>query len=166
MTKRSSDLAQDHQHTSPPSHTVDEYDLGHRDPTADIFVAERPWGSFRQFVSNEQVTVKIITVEPGHRLSLQLHDHRGEMWAVLDVPIDVTVDDRSWAAQPGETVWVPRGATHRMANSGDRPGRLLEVAFGHFDEADIHRLQDDYARDELVGDDADCPAGAGQGSTR
>ena len=72
-----------------------------------IFIVERPWGNFQQFVSNEQVTVKIITVEPGHRLSLQTHDHRGEFWQVLDVPIEVTVGDRTWSAQPGEAVWVP-----------------------------------------------------------
>jgi len=130
-----------------PSHpTPDDYVLGDRDPTDDIFVAERPWGTFQQFVSNEQVTVKIITVEPGHRLSLQRHSHRGEMWQVLDVPIEITVDTRTWTAEAGETVWVPRGSTHRMGNSGSRPGRLLEVAFGHFDEGDIERLQDDYAR--------------------
>ncbi|MGW5237795.1 phosphomannose isomerase type II C-terminal cupin domain [Monashia sp. NPDC004114] len=138
--------AHQHARVTAPRHTADEYDLGNRNPTKDIFVAERPWGQFQQFVSNEQVTVKIITVQPGHRLSLQRHDHRGEMWQVLDVPIDVTVDDRSWCAQRGETVWVPRGSTHRMGNSGDQPGRLLEVGFGHFDEADIERLQDDYAR--------------------
>lgn len=139
--------AVDHDHPqSPPRYTLDAYDTGNRNPTTDIFVAERPWGAFQQFVSNEQVTVKIITVQPGHRLSLQRHDHRGEMWAVLDVPIDITVDDREWVAEPGETVWVPRGSVHRMGNSGDRPGRLLEVGFGHFDESDIERLQDDYAR--------------------
>ncbi len=138
--------AHQHARAGAPRHTADEYDLGNRNPTKDIFVAERPWGQFQQFVSNEQVTVKIITVQPGHRLSLQRHDHRGEMWQVLDVPIDVTVDNRSWCAQPGETVWVPRGSTHRMGNSGDQPGRLLEVGFGHFDEADIERLQDDYTR--------------------
>jgi hypothetical protein len=33
-----------------------------------------------------------------------------------------------------------------MANQGERPGRVLEVAFGDFDEADIVRLADDYAR--------------------
>lgn len=135
-----------HTHDVRPRYTAEDYERGHRNPTDDIFVAERPWGQFQQFVSNETVTVKIITVEPGHRLSLQRHDHRGEMWQVLDVPIDITVDESQWTAQPGETVWVPRGATHRMANSGDRPGRLLEVAFGFFDESDIERLQDDYAR--------------------
>jgi mannose-6-phosphate isomerase-like protein (cupin superfamily) len=136
----------DHAHDVRPKYSVDEYRRGTRNPTEDIFVAERPWGEFQQFASNEQVTVKIITVQPGHRLSLQKHDHRGEMWQVLDVPIDITVDERQWTAQPGETIWVPRGSVHRMGNSGDRPGRLLEVAFGHFDETDIERIEDDYAR--------------------
>jgi mannose-6-phosphate isomerase-like protein (cupin superfamily) len=116
------------------------------DVTDRIFTSERPWGSFQQFVQNEQVTVKIITVEPGHRLSLQKHSHRGEMWHILDVPITVEVDGKEWAAQPGEQVWVPCGAVHRMSNKGAEPGRLLEIAFGDFDEADIERLHDDYAR--------------------
>jgi mannose-1-phosphate guanylyltransferase/mannose-6-phosphate isomerase len=137
-------------HTSQPAHVpVAAYrapDRGERNRVRDVFSEERPWGAFEQFVSNEQVTVKIITVEPGHRLSLQKHDQRGEMWQVLDVPIDVTLDERTWTARPGETIWVPRGSVHRMGNSGDQPGRMLEVAFGHFDEDDIHRLEDDYAR--------------------
>jgi mannose-6-phosphate isomerase len=116
------------------------------DPREAIFTVERPWGTFQQFVSNQEVTVKIITVEPGHRLSLQTHSHRGEFWQVLDVPIEVTVADRTWSAQPGESVWVPCHAEHRMANKGERAGRLLEIAFGDFDEADIVRLEDDYAR--------------------
>ena len=116
------------------------------DPREEIFIVERPWGNFQQFVSNHQVTVKIITVQPGHRLSLQTHDHRGELWQILDLPIEVTIGDRTWSAEPGETVWVPPHTVHRMANHGDGPGRLLEIAFGDFDEADIVRLQDDYAR--------------------
>ncbi len=116
------------------------------DPRAGIFTAERPWGTFQQFTKNAAVTVKIITVQAGHRLSLQRHSHRGEFWQVLDVPIDITVNDKSWTAQPGEQIWVPCGATHRMANSGEHPGRLLEIAYGDFDESDIERLQDDYSR--------------------
>jgi mannose-6-phosphate isomerase-like protein (cupin superfamily) len=68
------------------------------------------------------------------------------MWQVLDTPIQVKVDEREWEAQVGEMVWVPNGAQHRMANRSDRPGRLLEIAFGDFDESDIVRLHDDYAR--------------------
>ncbi|MGC5585460.1 phosphomannose isomerase type II C-terminal cupin domain [Ornithinimicrobium sp. W1665] len=117
-----------------------------RDRTQDIFVERRPWGRFQQFATNEPVTVKIITVEPGHRLSLQRHGHRAEMWHVLDGPVDVTVGERRWSVAAGEDVWVPGGAVHRLGNSGDRTARLLEVAFGDFDEADIERLEDDYTR--------------------
>ena len=74
------------------------------DPRPGSFVVNRPWGQFEQLVSNVPVTVKIITVEPGHRLSLQKHGHRGEFWQVLDVPIDITVDDEHWVAKPGEQV--------------------------------------------------------------
>ena len=64
-----------------------------RRPVEDVFEAERPWGGFQQLVSNETVTVKILTVQPGHRLSLQRHESRGEMWQVLDVPLDIVVGD-------------------------------------------------------------------------
>lgn len=106
----------------------------------------RPWGDFRQFTLNEPATVKIISVEPGARLSKQRHEHRSELWEVLDGPMDILVDEHSWTALPGEQIWVPRGAVHRMGNSTTRPTRILEVAFGDFDESDIERLEDDYAR--------------------
>ena len=111
-----------------------------------VFTAERPWGSFQQFVENEPVTVKIITVQPGHRLSLQRHCGREEMWQALDVPMAVTVGGRSWTLQVGERLVVPAGELHRLGNEGDRPGRVLEICFGDFDEADIERIEDDYAR--------------------
>lgn len=116
------------------------------DPRGSIVVSHRPWGRFEQFTSNEPTTVKVVTVEPGHRLSLQTHEHRGEFWQVLDGPLDVTVDNASWAAQTGEKVWVPPGAVHRMGNSGTTPARVLEIGYGDFDEADIVRLEDDYRR--------------------
>ena len=117
-----------------------------RDRREAVFVEERPWGRFRQFTANEPTTVKTITVDPGQRLSLQRHQHRAELWHVLAGPLDVTVDGRTWSAQVGELVWVPVGAVHRMGNPGDREAVVLELGFGHFDESDIERLEDDYSR--------------------
>lgn len=118
----------------------------HRDRREDVFVVERPWGRFQQFSFNQPCTVKTITVEPGQRLSLQRHACRGELWQVLDGVMEVTVGDRTWTARPGELVWVPVGAVHRMANRTDQDSRILEVGFGTFDEDDIERLEDDYSR--------------------
>ena len=69
---------------------------------------------------------------------------------MLDVPLQVTVGDRTWTAQPGESVLIKAGEAHRLGNSGPVPGRILEVARGHFDETDIVRLDDDYARGAVV----------------
>jgi mannose-6-phosphate isomerase len=109
-------------------------------------VARRPWGSFKQLVKNTEVTVKIITVQPGHRLSLQRHERRQEVWHILDHPMQVEVEDRAWVAQVGEQVRVPIGARHRLGNAGAQPARVLEIAFGDFDEDDIERFADDYSR--------------------
>lgn len=121
--------------------------------TADIpqtlpetLTSHRPWGQFEQFTLNEQTTVKVIAVDPGARLSKQRHEHRAERWQVLDGPVDVEVDDRSWSAAQGEVVWVPQGSVHRMGNSGAAQVRILEIGYGTFDEDDIERLQDDYQR--------------------
>lgn len=116
------------------------------DPQHSMFLEERPWGRFEQFCVNEPTTVKIITVDPGQRLSLQTHASRSEFWRVLDGVLDVTVGERTWQAQPGESAWIPVGELHRLGNSSTIPGRILEIAFGDFDESDIERIQDDYTR--------------------
>lgn len=107
---------------------------------------ERPWGRFDQYSHNESTTVKVITVEPGQRLSLQRHRHRSEYWIILDGPVDVTVGPQSWAGHAGERIWIEAGEVHRLGNSGAAPVRVLELGYGQFDESDIERLEDDYAR--------------------
>lgn len=119
---------------------------GRDDPRSAVEVSERPWGAFQQLVLNRPVTVKVITVAPASRLSLQYHRCRSEMWQILDGPLQVTVGEREWEATVDELVWIPAGEVHRVGNSGTTPGRLLEIAYGDFDEDDIVRLQDDYGR--------------------
>ncbi len=109
-------------------------------------VDERPWGRFEHLSFNETSTVKLIEVQPEQRLSLQRHEHRDELWVVLDVPLEVEVGGRRWTALVGERVWIPRGTVHRLGNPGVTAGRIVEVAFGTFDEGDIERLSDDYGR--------------------
>ena len=115
-------------------------------PCPDVLVDARPWGGFEQFTHNEPTTVKVITVMPGCRLSLQRHESRDELWVVLDPGAVVSVDGRESRPSPGERVWIPRGSTHRLGCAGVRPTRVLEIAFGDFDEDDIEPLADDYAR--------------------
>ncbi|SDT80750.1 phosphomannose isomerase type II C-terminal cupin domain [Actinoplanes derwentensis] len=105
---------------------------------------DRPYGRQEILALNTELTVKIITVDPGGQVSLHRHEKRDEWWTILDGPMNVEVGDRAWAAAPGERVWIPRGTAHRVGNAGAEPGRLLEMAFGLFDEDDIERLAGDY----------------------
>jgi mannose-1-phosphate guanylyltransferase/mannose-6-phosphate isomerase len=115
-------------------------------PPENVFTVDRPWGSFQQFLSNAPASVKILTVAPHQRLSLQRHQLRDELWQVIDGPVRVEVDGLESTVLAGERVWVPRLAMHRMSNPGNVDVRVLELAFGHFDEEDIERFEDDYSR--------------------
>ncbi|MDR3688151.1 MAG: phosphomannose isomerase type II C-terminal cupin domain [Fimbriimonas sp.] len=106
----------------------------------------RPWGSFSQYAFNEETTVSLMTVNPGQRLSLQSHTGRSELWIVLDDGANVQVDDVIADYDSGAEVWIPANSRHRLSCSGDSPVRVLEVAFGNWQQDDIQRYEDDYAR--------------------
>ena len=107
---------------------------------------ERPWGSFFQYANNEEVTVSLMTVIPGQRLSLQSHTGRAELWIALDEGAKVEIDDQTIFPKQGEEMWIPAGARHRLGCEGDKPVRVLEVAFGNWQQEDISRYEDDYQR--------------------
>jgi mannose-6-phosphate isomerase-like protein (cupin superfamily) len=106
----------------------------------------RPWGKFRRFPHESASSVKIITVNPGGRLSLQYHDARAEFWVVLDPGLEITLGDRVWLASADEEILIPRGAPHRVRNVADKPARFFEIWIGDSAESDIVRLSDDYNR--------------------
>jgi mannose-6-phosphate isomerase len=106
----------------------------------------RPWGKFRRFPHEDASSIKIITVEPGGRLSLQFHEGRAEFWVVLDAGLEVTVGDRVWLAAPNEEIVIPRRVAHRVRNVGPAAARFMEIWIGRSAESDIVRLSDDYNR--------------------
>ncbi len=106
---------------------------------------ERPWGNFRQFTHNELTTVKIITVKKGARNSLQKHQNRDERWVIIAGEMKVTIGEVEHDAKIGDEFWVPANTPHRFAGVGD-DNRLLEIAYGDFDEGDNERIEDDYGR--------------------
>jgi mannose-6-phosphate isomerase len=106
----------------------------------------RPWGKFRSFPLDQAGSLKIITVLPGARLSLQYHRRRSEFWVVLDPGLEVTVGDKVWLPVPNDEVFVPLGAPHRLRCLGDGPGRVMEVWLGESTEDDIVRVEDVYGR--------------------
>ena len=106
----------------------------------------RPWGSFRQFANNEDCTVSLMTVLPGQRLSLQSHTGRAELWIVIDDGAIVQVGDTITECKAGDEIWIPANERHRLSCQGNQSVRVLEVAFGNWQQDDIKRYDDDYKR--------------------
>ena len=108
---------------------------------------ERPWGRFETYMENgNNITVKVITVDPGQRLSLQLHLHRKETWVCLQGPAYAEIDGRTRVLQEGEMIEVPSRTKHRLGAGQGRRVQVLEIAQGLFNESDTVRLEDDYGR--------------------
>ena len=110
-------------------------------------VVEKPWGAYSVLEVSERFQVKCLVVKPGEALSLQRHAQRDEQWVVAKGAAEVTVGSRRVALAEGQSVHVPRGVTHRLANPGEVPLTVVEVQIGQVDEADIERLDDRYGRD-------------------
>jgi mannose-1-phosphate guanylyltransferase/mannose-6-phosphate isomerase len=107
----------------------------------------RPWGYYESIDMGERFQVKRIVVIPGGILSLQKHRHRAEHWVVVRGTAEVTIGEQVRAVHENESVYIPIGAVHRMANNGKIPLELIEVQTGSYlGEDDIERLEDFYKR--------------------
>jgi mannose-1-phosphate guanylyltransferase/mannose-6-phosphate isomerase len=126
---------------------VDKLKAEKRPEATDHKRTHRPWGYYESIDMGERFQVKRIVVIPGGVLSLQKHRHRAEHWVVVRGTAEVTIGDQLRAVHENESVYIPIGAVHRMANKGKIPLELIEVQTGSYlGEDDIERLEDIYKR--------------------
>ena len=107
----------------------------------------RPWGSYDSIDSGSNYQVKRIMVNPGGRLSLQRHKYRAEHWVVVEGTANVHVNGADHVLHTNDSIYIPLGAVHSLANDTDAPMHLVEVQSGSYlGEDDIERLEDIYGR--------------------
>lgn len=108
---------------------------------------ERPWGDFITLFEEKGFKVKVITVKPGKRLSLQRHKKRSERWVVAKGTAIVTKGSEVIMLGEADTVFIEVGEEHRLENPGNEPLKIVEVQLGEeLLEEDIERLEDDWGR--------------------
>jgi len=107
----------------------------------------RAWGSYEGIDSGEGFQVKHIIVNPGAKLSLQMHHKRAEHWIVVSGQAQVTLGDRVFPLRANESTYITLGFKHRLENTGVEPLHLIEVQSGSYlGEDDIVRFEDTYGR--------------------
>lgn len=105
----------------------------------------RPWGSASVLEQGTRYKIKRVEVKPGHRLSLQTHQHRNEHWIVVSGTAKVICGSHESFLATNQSTYIPACTTHRLENPGTIPLVLIEVQSGEYlGEDDIVRHQSDY----------------------
>lgn len=107
----------------------------------------RPWGYYTVLNEGKGFLTKCIYVNPGAKLSVQLHHHRSEHWVVVEGKALVLKDEEYFELETGESIDLAVEEKHSLQNPYDEPVKILEVQRGDIlDENDIVRFEDMYGR--------------------
>lgn len=107
----------------------------------------RPWGMYDSIDGGHRYQVKRITVQPGAKLSVQMHHHRAEHWIVVSGTAKVTNGEKTYLVTENQSTYIPIGQVHALENPGVILLELIEVQSGSYlGEDDIVRFEDLYGR--------------------
>ena len=110
-------------------------------------IFSRPWGKYVNLYSGNNFLIKEIYVKPLGTLSLQKHFHRSEHWVIIKGNPKITLNNKSILKKPLDTIFIPKGAIHRIENTSKKPVRIMEAQLGSIlKETDIVRFEDVYGR--------------------
>ena len=110
-------------------------------------VFHRPWGRYTNLYEGKNFLVKELVVNSKSKLSLQKHFHRSEYWTITDGKPLITLNKKNFFKKPGEKIFIPREAIHRIENKFKKKVKIIEIQTGPIlKETDIVRYQDIYGR--------------------
>ena len=115
----------------------------------DYEMSYKPWGYYKTMVLNEMYQSKVIYILPKQSISLQSHNKREEHWTIINGHGKVQLGEKCFTVNPGDTVDIPIGQKHRIANISEKDVLIFsEIQLGnYFGEDDIQRYEDQYGRD-------------------
>jgi mannose-1-phosphate guanylyltransferase/mannose-6-phosphate isomerase len=140
-------LVMNKEHSQDVKQAVARLEAGARSEHVAHRRVHRPWGYYESIDVGSRFQVKRIMVKPQAALSLQMHHHRAEHWIVVSGTAKVTRAEDEMLVAENESVYIPIGMKHRLANPGKLPLYLVEVqSGGYLGEDDIVRFEDIYKR--------------------
>ena len=110
-------------------------------------IFHRPWGNYINLYNGDNFLIKELNVKPKGILSLQKHFHRSEHWVVTRGNPKITLNKKFFSKKPNETIFIPKGAIHRIQNPNKKIVKIMEAQLGSIlKETDIIRYADVYGR--------------------
>ena len=127
---------------------VEKLKADHRREVRENLTMHRPWGTYTVLAEGRGYKVKKIVINPGAKISLQLHHQRSEHWTVIRGTGKLTVDNKEIIFTKNESTYIPVDIKHRLENPGKEPLEIIEVQNGEYlGEDDIERFDDQYGRE-------------------
>jgi len=109
----------------------------------------RPWGWYDSIEMGKHFQVKRLHVNPGAKLSLQMHHKRAEHWVVVSGIATAINGEDVLTLTEGDSTYIPIGTTHGLENKTNEQLEIIEVQSGtYLGEDDIVRFEDIYGRVE------------------
>lgn len=90
----------------------------------------REWGIHELLTYSEGYKVKKVTVFPGMSMNLHQHEYRSEHWAVVEGTATITLGNDTQDYHKYESVFVPIGMKHKVANKTDKNVVIIEIGIG------------------------------------
>ena len=107
----------------------------------------RPWGSYTILEEGPHYKIKRIVVNPGAKLSMQMHFHRSEHWVVIAGTARIVNGEQEIFLHEDESTYIAKTHRHRLENPGRVPLQIIEIQSGpYLGEDDIVRFGDIYGR--------------------
>ena len=107
----------------------------------------KPWGSYVNLFKGKDFLVKELLIKPKGILSLQKHHHRAEHWLITQGNPKITLNNKYFIKTPGEHIFIPLNAIHRIENPFKKTVKIIEAQVGSIlKETDIVRYKDIYGR--------------------
>jgi mannose-1-phosphate guanylyltransferase/mannose-6-phosphate isomerase len=107
----------------------------------------RPWGWYDSIEVGKNFQVKRLHVNPGAKLSLQMHHKRAEHWVVVSGRGTVTNGEDVLTLTEGQSTYIPIETMHSLENKTNEQLEIIEVQSGSYlGEDDIVRFEDIYGR--------------------
>lgn len=110
----------------------------------------REWGIHELLTFSDSYKVKKVTVFPGMSMNLHQHEYRSEHWSVVEGVATITLGDEVRDYKRYESVFVPIGMKHKVANNTDENVVIIEVGIGEkLAESDMVKI---YGQDKFIVD--------------
>lgn len=106
---------------------------------------ERRWGEYKvldynQYDDANKSLTKHLTIRAGKSISYQKHNHRDEIWTIVDGTGELLIDGHVRNVRRGDVAYIVKGQLHAMRATSDL--QFIEVQIGaELAEDDIERFE-------------------------